>query len=305
MREPLHERAAGRWRGILPALGIGTPYLSGKHGPCPMCQGKDRWRFADRDGSGDWHCNVCGHGTGTDLAMKFLGVDFKTAAQRIEAVIGAAPKDPPKQRRPEKTLREAMRRLWGLGRPLSAVSPAGVYMAARGLSLPSTPMLRMVDTTKHVESGRNLPAIVAKVVSPDGSCAVQLHRLYLELDGRKADVEPCRKLMEGDLPAGAAVRLTQAAEHMGVAEGIETAVAATQLFGIPTWAAITAGGMEKFAPPPECRTLMIFGDNDEGCAGQAAAFVLAKRLHGKVKTAVRIPEKVGMDWNDVLLEGKR
>ena len=39
------ERAVGRWKSILPAFGVTPQQLTGKHGPCPLCGGKDRFRF--------------------------------------------------------------------------------------------------------------------------------------------------------------------------------------------------------------------------------------------------------------------
>ena len=45
-------RARGRWREILPRFGIAGRFLQNRHGPCPLCGGKDRYRFDDRDGSG-------------------------------------------------------------------------------------------------------------------------------------------------------------------------------------------------------------------------------------------------------------
>src|SRR5439155_22198569 len=71
------ERAKGRWPGILAALGIPANALTGKHGPCPMCGGKDRFRFSDNDGSGDYICSQCGAGYGMRLLEKFHGWDFK------------------------------------------------------------------------------------------------------------------------------------------------------------------------------------------------------------------------------------
>jgi phage/plasmid primase-like uncharacterized protein len=41
------ERAHGRWREILPALGIDGRFLTGKNCPCPMCGGRDRFRLID------------------------------------------------------------------------------------------------------------------------------------------------------------------------------------------------------------------------------------------------------------------
>ncbi|EGO0679184.1 hypothetical protein ITK59_004563, partial [Salmonella enterica] len=56
-------RAAGQWGNILKRLGITVP-AGGQHGPCPVCGGKDRFRFDDKNGRGTWFCNQCGHGDG-------------------------------------------------------------------------------------------------------------------------------------------------------------------------------------------------------------------------------------------------
>ena len=58
-----------RWEEILLQLGIYLPRLN-KHGPCPCCGGKDRFRFDDKDGRGTWFCNQCGNGDGLDLIAK-------------------------------------------------------------------------------------------------------------------------------------------------------------------------------------------------------------------------------------------
>jgi hypothetical protein len=40
--------AAGRWREIFRAIGIGDDYLTGDNGSCPKCKdGTDRWRVFD------------------------------------------------------------------------------------------------------------------------------------------------------------------------------------------------------------------------------------------------------------------
>lgn len=58
-----------RWEEILFQLGINLPGLN-KHGPCPCCGGKDRFRFDDKDGRVTWFCNQCGNGDGLDLVVK-------------------------------------------------------------------------------------------------------------------------------------------------------------------------------------------------------------------------------------------
>lgn len=79
---PLKDRARGRWHGILQALGVDRQFLNDKHGPCPVCGGKDRFRFDDRDHRGTFFCSFCGAGDGVTLVMRVKGLDFKTAAQK-------------------------------------------------------------------------------------------------------------------------------------------------------------------------------------------------------------------------------
>ena len=45
--------ALGRWSDLLAALGGLEPaQLNGRHQPCPLCGGRDRYRFDDLQGSG-------------------------------------------------------------------------------------------------------------------------------------------------------------------------------------------------------------------------------------------------------------
>ena len=50
------EKARGRWPYILESLDICASYLKDKHGPCPVCGGKDRFRFDNKDGLGTFYC---------------------------------------------------------------------------------------------------------------------------------------------------------------------------------------------------------------------------------------------------------
>src|SRR6516164_6705660 len=84
------ERARYRWQEILPQLGIATSFLTDKYGPWPLCGGKDRFRFDDRDGSGSYYCNQCGPGSGLLLVRKFRGWDHKTACDEVDKIIGNA-----------------------------------------------------------------------------------------------------------------------------------------------------------------------------------------------------------------------
>ena len=148
--------------------------------------------------------------------------------------------------------------------------------------------------------------MLAMVTDSTGKPA-QIHRTYITTAGTKAPVDKVRMFCAGSVPPGGAVRLAYPDDVLGIAEGIETALAAMKMFGIPTWAALSDSGVEKFEPPAETQRLVIFGDNDSqvdgpgtAFAGQRAAYALAARLSGQLEIEVRIPEKPGTDWNDVL-----
>ena len=88
---PTKERARGRWRQILPALGIDARFLTGRNCPCPICGGKDRFRFIDRqDVDGMWLCSQCQPRPrpAIDLAVAYSGRPFREAARVIDDIIG-------------------------------------------------------------------------------------------------------------------------------------------------------------------------------------------------------------------------
>jgi putative DNA primase/helicase len=115
-------------------------------------------------------------------------------------------------------------------------------------------------------------------------------------------------VMAGGLPDGCAVRLMRHDDTLGIAEGIETALSATEVFGVPVWAALNANRLEAWEPPAGVRRVVIFGDNDENFVGQSAAYNLAARLrrgrYATIETVeVQIPDRAGWDWNDYLVKG--
>jgi putative DNA primase/helicase len=299
---PLQERARGHWLSILPALGIDRRFLKRSNGPCPMCGGKDRWRFTDLNGKGTWWCNQCLGGDGVKLAVKFTKLPFKDLATQIERIIGSAPIERIAVQRSDMSIRDGLNRLWQSGRPVVPSDPVDVWLQRRGVGMQDYPKcLRSGMRIRH--SGPPVtwhPAMLATVSDAAGRPAT-IHKTYITTDGAKAAVDKVRMFCAGSVPAGGAVRLAAPGPVLGIAEGIETALAATKMFGIPTWSALNAGGVEKFEPPAETQRLVVFGDNDVNGTGQRAAYALATRLAGRLAIEVRIPEQRDTDWNDVLL----
>lgn len=289
MREPLRDRMRGRWHGILPLLGVPNRFLTGKHQPCPMCGGKDRARFDNKDGNGTWICSHCGAGDGVALVMKLNGWDFKTAAERIEAVVGDVQARPIPRRNDPRRQIAAMRRAWGEAKPIGETVRR--YLRSRGLD---------PDVPKDLRQSAN-HEMLALVRGMDGK-GCQIHRTRLTPDGRKAEGN-CRLFMAGPIPRGSAVQLMEPGDALGIAEGIETALSAAALFGVPCWAALNAS-MLKSWEPPDVKRVFVFADNDANCTGQAAAYELARRLSSLVRVSVEIPKHADTDWNDVLMRGE-
>ena len=103
------DAAQGKWRGILLELGIPESHLKNKHGPCPMCGGKDRFRFDNKDGRGTYICGQCGAGNGMDLAMKVTGERFADVARRIDSIVGNVSPEAPKPEISQESKRALLR----------------------------------------------------------------------------------------------------------------------------------------------------------------------------------------------------
>lgn len=113
------------------------------------------------------------------------------------------------------------------------------------------------------------------------------------------------------------MRLYEAGETLAVTEGVETALAVRVMTGLPVWACVSAAGLLSLSLeriPASVKEIRVYGDNDESFVGQAAAYGIAAKLLREARAVgrelaviVRVPEKAGYDWNDVLLKslGKR
>lgn len=295
------ELARGRWPGILAHLGIAEEFLRDKHGPCPVCGGKDRFRFDDKDGSGSYYCSGCtpSAGDGFRLLMNFTGRDFVSVAREVEKLCHL----PAVERRGEQTdaeKREWCRRVWGETEPAALDNPAGLYLFNR-LHLTDAPKaLRYHAGLWHKEDKGHHPAMVARIANPNGE-VIGLHRTYLSMTGHKARLKETKLSYGWKRLEGGAVRLCAVAERMGIAEGIETALAAQKRFQVPCWAGVNAEGVRGWVPPEGCKAVVVFGDNDANYTGHSAAYDLAHRLALRgMAVEVRIPEKTGEDWADGL-----
>lgn len=194
--------------------------------------------------------------------------------------------------------------IWAQSVPLSAGDPCALYLDRRGLgdAWPLPKVLRFHGALPYWHGTDKLgtfPAAIAPVVAPDGRM-VALHRTYLTADGRKADVPSPKKLSGRAGPvAGACIPLfAQTNGCIGIAEGIETALAARCASAVPTVAAYCAGAMASWQWPKDVQRLVIFADADK--IGREAGEVLRSRAReAGLRADLVAPTDPGADWCDV------
>jgi putative DNA primase/helicase len=289
----------------LQRLGMPSSYLTGKHSPCPMCGGKDRFRFIDTNGHGTYICSQCGGGNGFTLIQKWKGVDWHDALGLVRPLVDSIPakkiapvaSDWTRGRKEVSSPWERRWRseTWAKGTRLRADDLVGKYLVRRCRFIPDTRELRTIVA----EDGA---IMVARFRAPDDSSAT-LHLTSINTAGERLE----RKLAPGPVPDGGAVRLMPIDERkvLGIAEGIETALSASVLFHVPVWSALNAGGVSKWQVPAGVQEVMVFADNDQNKVGQRHAETLRLRCDEQgLKVSVHIPEKTGSDWNDVHNETK-
>ena len=189
------------------------------------------------------------------------------------------------------------RRLWQLATAISD-SPAEGYLAQRGI-LRASDQLRYFGRTPLGPRGavQFLPAMLAAVTTDIGIIAV--HRTFLDTASAKLAGFERPKRALGSLDCGAVRLAPPAAGRLGLAEGIESALSAKQLFGIPCWATL---GNERFglvSVPESVRELHLFIDND---AGGELADQRARKAYSAPGRVIqtRAPASTGFDWNDEL-----
>lgn len=190
-----------------------------------------------------------------------------------------------------------VRRLWDEAGLLTGTIGA-TYLQSRSLGV-LPPGLRFHSRTPigRGRTAQRRPAILAAVSGAKGLSALQ--RNFLEPDGSALafDLEQPRACL-GRLWNGA-VQLAPASRELGLAEGVETALSATALLGIPVWAVLGSSRLHVIELPKQVRRLVLLPDNDR--AGRMAALkAVAQYRNPELDVVVEWPWHGLNDWNDVL-----
>ena len=303
--------------GIAAALGLQAEAVCRRYLPHGRRQGR-YWAAGDLDGArgrslfvrlrgpgvpGKWTDAASGqHGDLLDLIRYRSGVPTLRAALDEARAFLALPVSPATGASGDYDATEAARRLWRQCRAIAG-SHAERYLHARGLSRCRFAALRYHPELRYREgaSVRRFPALVAAVTGNDGA-VLGVQRTWLHLRSpAKAGVASPRKALGRIF--GHAVRFGAAPgdglASLVVGEGIETVLSLiTAVPEIGAAAALSAGSLGAFAPPPGVARLVIARDNDPD--GALAAERLARRC-ARVGVAATIVVPVGNDFNDDLL----
>jgi len=312
--------AVVNWPTVLLQLGIDPAFLRPrKQGPCPACNGTDRYSFDNRKGRGDFICRQCGAGDGFELLRRVHGWSFSDARRRVIEAAGlssdiggnGAPLRIQQSIHAAESLSLSVptarvRRLLASSCDLPDCPYVVAYLSAREVwPVPAGCALRAHVSMEYWDDGQSVgrfAGLVAPIVDISGDL-VTAHVTYLNAGSKLRSHEPRKILSKMVGRVGCAVRLMPASETLGIAEGIETALSAALIDRVPVWAALNTALLVRFEPPACVTTLRIYADRDE--PGLLAAGQLMQRLQGRVRLELRTPSPPHKDFNDQLRAGER
>lgn len=287
----------GRWDDILPLFGIDRQFLKNRHGPCPVCGGKDRFRYQNKNGTGNFICSSCGPGEGIKLLLLYTERPFAELAREIRNNLDKTKMTEPKPEYNNYQENEAViRKIMAKGKPITPETITARYLAGRGITV--LPELHVFESW-DIPYNEGKPAMVGVYKTPDGGLATLSVSM---LSGDKKVIKTSRKFMPVVKPmAGSSIKLfNNRSPICAVCEGIESALAIHEKGGIQVYVAGSANGMEKIQLPDYIKYVYIYADSDANFVGQAAAYSLAKRLHAQ---GIQVEVVVLIDHNEIFDKG--
>lgn len=283
--ELIHEvkrRTAGSWESVLPQCGVTVP-PKGRHGPCAICGGSDRFHFIDDHGGGEWHCRQCdepNHGDGLDLIARAHGITITAAAQKVASVLGVDARTPEPKSAREKPQTDIAGKVAGMA--AKAASGQSAYLTSKGLQCPF-PLMPDGSLLMVLKNGAGA-VTGAQGIKPDGN----------------------KRLVAGTVKKGSfcVVNSVESPETVVIAEGLATTLSVNLMRpDALAVVAVDAGNLLPVAEVmrrryPEAR-IIIAADNDikpgEPNTGKEAADKAAKAVSGWVALPPTVKKA---DWND-------
>jgi hypothetical protein len=187
------------------------------------------------------------------------------------------------------------RRIWDESSALKH-SVAEAYLRKRVVPIGfwASPALRFHPRMTSLDDRGKRPALVAAITDAQGALqGVQVTLLSAHGTAKAALATPRRVI--GKLMGGV-VRLADTQDELAIGEGVETMLTASDVFGVPAWAALSADNLARLVISQPLRRLIIAADNDD--AGIRAADALRARMTRSTIVEIEVAPQGFNDWND-------
>lgn len=290
----------GAWRQALEGYGCHLP--SGRHhGPCPVCGGKDRFRFDDKDGRGTWFCNQCEpqSGGGLLLLSRFLQ---KPTIEVANELLGNTPE---RSRAPvyraivsDDQIRKANHEQARKGADALLASSElrpHPYMSDRGLDglwlVNGEPIM---GRDRDIIQPGELLLVPAYKAEGDGSTLVNVQKIKVNKEKRP--------IYGGDM-AAVYHKIDGHQRLIAIAEGYATGVTVNQVTGATTYCAFNTGNLAAVAAWVAGQhpgvPVVLFADHDEldPVHQWRPGEKFAKDAAAPICATVAMPPELG-DWDD-------
>ncbi len=290
-----HDQFHGQWATVLSNYGCKLP--SGrKHGPCPVCGGRDRFRFDDKNGRGTWFCSQCepSSGGGLLLLSRYIG---KSVMETAKELIGddvnktIAPKRVHVVNHDEvraKNIEQA--KIGAKSLMASAVAGGHEYMDKKGL---------LGDYLVNGEAIYSKQGIITKgdlLLVPVYKKGELVNVQKITKDGEK------RPLFGGDMQ-GVQHIIDGKTKSIAVVEGYATGITVNKLTAFKTYVAFNTGNLEAAVKQAKLdhpdANIIVFGDHDEidPVHNRRPGEYYANKAADPFAAKVVLPPELG-DWDD-------
>lgn len=296
----LMQAANGQWEYILPTIGVEIP-ANNRHGACPTCGGKDRFRFDNKEGRGTWFCSQCvpQAGDGLDLVKKAINASTSDAIKAVAAALGkntvtkrksnyhqAIKTHPVQATKAQQTQKRAQAMF------KATIQGESAYLSGKGLTQ-HTPLL----SSEQSLTIQGIQFCAGDIFLP----LYNQENTIVSAQLIKATGE--KRFLPGGQKTGSFHIVPGDAEQLAVCEGYATALTVNMATNATTFVAFDCGNLKAVSlhvrkQYPDAQ-ITIYGDNDLHTLnnpGKSKAEEAAKAIKAKTK----IPHCPG-DWNDYFL----
>ena len=170
--------------------------------------------------------------------------------------------------------------IWGSSHEINESDLASKYLRNRGINLKQYPKALRFNPRCYLSESplKEMPALVAKIVN-DMNEIIGVQRMYLNEEGRKANVE-CPKKILGNYSTGYVYFEgdSEEKEIIHFVEGVETGLAIFAVFQENTLCALSASNLSKVLTDKTPKTIHIWADKDRSETGKIEAEKAAKEF---------------------------